>query len=130
MPTAIIVKADFSGGIGPVHLSASAWPGKGYGVQKFLEDNFPEVNLTFVPDDLDGMRKLSFGEVDAIIMDVASASFFIEREKITNLRIFEGFYTYELSFAVSKDLPILHSILSKTLMSIPDQDRQAVLKMD
>ena len=130
VPTAIIVKADFSGGHWPsTFVGKRVAVGKGYGVQKFLEDNFPEVNLTLVPDDLDGMRKLSFGEVDAIIMDVASASFFIEREKITNLRIFEGFpYTYELSFAVSKDLPILHSILSKTLMSIPDQDRQAVLK--
>ena len=128
VPTAIIVKAGFSGGSWPnSFVGKRVAVGKGYGVQSFLENDYPEVKLTLVPDDLDGMRKLSFGEVDAVIMDVASASFFIEREKISNLRIYEAFpYSYDLAFGVRKDQPMLHSILVKTLASIPDQDRQAI----
>jgi diguanylate cyclase (GGDEF)-like protein/PAS domain S-box-containing protein len=130
VPTAIIVKADFKKGDWPAaFVGKRVAVGKGYGVQKFLESNFPEMTLILVPDDLDGMRKLSFGEVDAVIMDVASASFFIEREKITNLRMFAAFdYSYDLSFGVRKDLPILRDILSKTLASIPARDQQAVLE--
>ena len=129
VPTVIIVKTGFSQGHWPAaFVGKRVAVGKGYGVQKFLEDNFPAIKLILVPDDLDGMRKLSFGEVDAVIMDVASASFFIEREKITNLRIFDAFdYRYDLSFGVRKDLPILRDILSKTLASIPARDKQAVL---
>jgi PAS domain S-box-containing protein len=128
VPTAIIVKAGFVGGNWPsTFVGMRVAVGKGYGVQNFLESNFPEVKLTLVPDDLDGMRKLSFGEVDAVIMDVASASFLIEREKISNLRIYEAFpYSYDLAFGVRKDLPILRTILAKTLVSIPEHDRQLI----
>lgn len=129
VPTAIIVQAGVTQGRWPdSFFNKNVAVGKGYGVQKFLEKNFPAIKLTLVPDDLAGMRKLSFGEVDAVIMDVASASYFIEREKITNLRIFEDFeYSYDLSFGVRKDLPLLRDILSKTLVAIPDRDKKAVL---
>jgi diguanylate cyclase (GGDEF)-like protein/PAS domain S-box-containing protein len=129
VPTAIIVKADALEGRWPdSFLNKRVAVGNGYGVQKYLESNFPAVKLALVADDLDGMRKLSFGEVDAVIMDVASASFFMEREKFTNLRMFAAFeYTYDLSLGVRKEFPVLHEILSKTLASIPDRDRQAIL---
>jgi PAS domain S-box-containing protein len=128
VPTAIIVKAGFDGGHWPKSFVGKRIAvGKGYGVQQFLENNFPEVQLTLLPDDLDGLRKLSFGEVDAVIMDVASASFLIEREKIANLRIHQAFpYTYDLAFGVRKDLPILRNILSKAIASIPEEGSKAV----
>ena len=130
VPTAIIVKTGLTQGQWPnTFVGKRVAVGRGYGVQKFLEANFPAIKLTLVPDDLDGLRKLSFGEVDAVIMDMASASFFIEHEKISNLRIFSSFdYSYDLSFGVRKDLPILRDILSKSLTSIPDRDRQAILE--
>ena len=128
VPTAIIVKSGFSPGRWPdAFVGKRVAVGKGYGVQGFLEQKFPTITLTLVPDDLDGMQKLAFGEVDALIMDVASASFFIEREKFSNLQIFSAFdYSYDLSFGVRKDLPVLRDILSKTLASLPEQERQAV----
>ncbi|MEY4138835.1 MAG: hypothetical protein RLZZ371_1017 [Pseudomonadota bacterium] len=130
VPTAIIVKAGFIDGRWPdSFMNKRIAVGKGYGVQKYLESNFPAIRLALVADDLDGMRKLSFGEVDAVIMDVASASFFIEREKFTNLRMLAAFeYTYDLSLGVRKDLPVLHEILSKTLASIPERDRLVILE--
>ncbi len=102
--------------------------GKGYGVQEYLQRAFPDIELILVPNDLEGLRKLSFGEIDAVIMDVASASFFIDREKITNLHIAGTTdFTYDLSFAIRKDWPVLQSILSKTLDAIPDAKKLAVL---
>ncbi len=128
VPTAIIVKSSLTEGRWPeAFVGKRVAVGKGYGVQKFIEQKFPSIKLTLVADDLQGMRQLSFGEVDAIIMDVASASFFIEREKFSNLRVFSEFdFTYDLSLAVRKDLPILREILSKTLLTLSDKDIQAV----
>jgi len=129
VPTVIIVKAGFPQGQWPAAFVAKRVAvGKGYGVQADLETRFPSIRLALVPDDLEGLKQLSFGQVDAVIMDIASASFLIEREKITNLRIFDSFdFTYALSFGVRKDLPVLRDILAKTLASISESDKQAVL---
>ncbi len=129
IPTVIIVRTDSTLGDWPKAFADKAVAvGKGYGVQKYLEQNFSYLKLTLVTDDLEGLRRLSFGEVDAVIMDVASASFFIGRDKITNLRVFGTFnFRYDLSFAVRKELPVLREILDKALRAIPEGDKQAVL---
>ncbi|MCX7143850.1 MAG: CHASE domain-containing protein [Proteobacteria bacterium] len=102
--------------------------GKGYGVQKFLEKNFPSLKLVLVPDDLEGLRRLSIGEVDAAIMDVASARFLIDKEKLGNLHVLSSVgFTYELSFAVRKDMPILREILISALQVIPDRDKRTIV---
>ncbi len=130
VPTVILSRIDAatSGDIQEL-VGKKVAVGKGYGVQAYLEQHFPEITLTLVPDDLEGMHQLAFGAVDAVIMDIASASYFIEQQKITNLRVAGTFdYTYDLSFGVRKDVPILHTILSRTLLAIPERDRQAVIK--
>jgi diguanylate cyclase (GGDEF)-like protein/PAS domain S-box-containing protein len=128
VPTVILVK-DSS--------DAKRWPasfvgqrvgvGKGYGVQSYLEKNYPDITLTLVKNDLEGMRKLSFGELDAVILDLASASFLNDQEKLSHLKVFSSFdYAYDLSFAVRKDLPLLHQILSKALTAIPAHEKTAI----
>ena len=128
VPTVILVK-DSS--------DATRWPasfvgkrigvGKGYGVQSYLEKNYPALALTLVQDDLEGMRQLTFGELDAMILDVASASYLNDQEKLNHLRVFSSFeFSYTLSFAVRKDLPVLHQILTKSLAVIPEQKKTAI----
>ena len=128
VPTAIIVNNRFGGGDWPVNFRKKRIAvGNGYGVHRYLMTHFPDIALVPVPDDLEGLRKLSFGEVDAVIMDVASASFFIARENITNLHIHAAFdYNYELSLGVRSDRPILRDILAKTWMALPEPEREAV----
>ena len=129
VPTVIVARASHSVGKWPDGFAGlRVAVGNGYGVQKFLERAYPGVALTLVADDLDGLQKLAFGEVDAVIMDIASASYFIEREKITGLRIHSPFeYVYELSFAVRKDIAVLRDVLAKAMLEIPEADKQAVL---
>jgi PAS domain S-box-containing protein len=101
--------------------------GEGYGVQAFLDNNYPQLELRGVPDDLDGLRKLSFGEVDAVVMDIASASYFIEKEGIVNLRVAgQVDYFYDLSLAVRKDFPELVQILNKGFAAIDDHEREEI----
>jgi diguanylate cyclase (GGDEF)-like protein/PAS domain S-box-containing protein len=116
---------------------ATKWPasfvgkrigvGKGYGVQSYLEKNYPALVLTLVQDDLEGMRKLTFGELDAMILDVASASYLNDREKLSHLRVLSSIdFSYTLSFAVRKELPVLHQILTKALAAIPEKEKTAI----
>jgi PAS domain S-box-containing protein len=129
VPTVVVTRNGNSMGKWPEAFTGkSVAVGNGYGVQRYLETAYPGIALTLVADDLDGLRKLAFGEVDAIIMDVASASYFIEHEKISGLRIHSAFeYEYALSFAVRKDLLVLRDVLTKALQEIPEADKQAVL---
>ncbi|NVO04808.1 MAG: transporter substrate-binding domain-containing protein [Rhodoferax sp.] len=129
VPTVIVMQSGAGLGKWPeAFVGKRVAVGAGYGVQHYLEHAYPGVALTPVSDDLDGLRKLAFAEVDAVIMDVASASYFIEQEKITGLRIHSEFeYEYELSFAVRKDWGLLRDVLRKTLEQIPEADKQAVL---
>lgn len=128
IPTVIIVRAG---------AKAERWPqgfagkqvavGKGYGVQKFLEKSYPDAKVVPVADDQAGLRRLSNGEIDAVVMDLASASFFIEKEKITNLYVFSSFgYTYNLSFAVRKDLTVLREILNLALEELSARDQMTI----
>jgi len=129
VPTVIVTRGGGVVGKWPeAFIGKSVAVGNGYGVQKYLERTYPIVPLTLVKDDLDGLRKLAFGEVDAVVMDVASASFFIEQEKITGLRIHSEFeFDYDLSFAVRKDMAPLRDLLTKALANIPEADKQAIL---
>ena len=101
--------------------------GDGYGVHTYIQNEFKNLDLLPVPDDLIGLRMLSFGEVDAVVLDVATASYFIEKEGIGNLRVAgNAEYIYNLSMASRKDLPILHRILEKGLAQITEEEKRAI----
>jgi PAS domain S-box-containing protein len=62
---------------------------------------------------------VSFGRVDAMVGDMATATHYLQKEGITNLRVAgqTKYYTY-LSFASRNDWPELNGILEKALASI------------
>tara|TARA_B100000959_G_scaffold287241_1_gene370403 strand:- start:5805 stop:7871 length:2067 start_codon:yes stop_codon:yes gene_type:complete len=101
--------------------------GDGYGVHTYIQREFKNLDLLPVPDDLIGLRMLSFGEVDAVVLDVATASYFIQKEGIGNLRVAgNAEYIYNLSMASRKDLPILHRILEKGLAQITEEEKREI----
>lgn len=126
LPTVVIINKNSPLGAWPqAYMGKQVGVSKGYSVQGYLEQHYPNIKLVLATDDLVNLKKLSFGEIDAVVMDTASASYFIEKEKITNLRVSDKFeYAYDLSFAVRKDLPILRDILSKSLSNISENDKK------
>lgn len=102
--------------------------GKGYAVAEFLRENYPRIVLDFVSDDEVGLQQLVLGEVDFAIMDIASLSFYISKQVLSSVNVVGNVgFSYDLSFAVSKDKEILQSILNKGLTQIT-QDEREVLK--
>jgi PAS domain S-box-containing protein len=101
----------------------------GYATNDFIKNNYPELNIDVVPDVRTGLRKVSFGLSDAFVENLATATYYIEKEGITNLRIAgESGYIYRMAFASRKDWPELNRILEKGLAGISDGEKKAIYK--
>jgi PAS domain S-box-containing protein len=119
-PGVIITRKDVKSGIRLEQLKGMKVAiVSGYVWQEMIAREHPDIIIDPVPDMLTGLQKVSFGMVDAMIENVATATWGIEKEGITNLMISgETGYSSRLSFASRKDWPILTSILDKALRSI------------
>ncbi|QRO02028.1 transporter substrate-binding domain-containing protein [Archangium violaceum] len=101
--------------------------GENFGAHEYLKRNHPELQLVPVPNDLEGLMRLSTGEVDAMVVHVAAASFYISRENLTNLHVAGRTpYQYELAMATRKDEPILHRIVQKGLDQVTEGEKQII----
>jgi PAS domain S-box-containing protein len=99
----------------------------GYVWQEFISRDHPAIKLDPVHDVQTGLRKASFGMVDAMIENLATATTCIEKEGITNLKVAgeTGYYT-RLSFAIRNDWPELRSVLDKALASINEDTKKQI----
>ncbi|MDD2337644.1 MAG: transporter substrate-binding domain-containing protein [Geobacteraceae bacterium] len=101
----------------------------GYAVNEYIARQYPEIHLDVVPDVQTGLRKVSFGTSDAFVENLATASYYIEKEGISNLRIAgQAGYIYKMAFASRKDWPLLSSILEKGLAQISAAEKRAIYK--
>lgn len=99
----------------------------GYAIQEFVARQFPEIHIDVVPDVRTGLRKVSFGTSDAFVENLGTASYYIEKEGIANLRIVgESGYGYKMALASRKDWPLLNSILEKGLAQISEAEKKAI----
>ena len=102
---------------------------EGSAVLEFLRANYGYLDIYPVNDELSGLIKVSFGEADAMVVELSRASYDIEKAKITNLRVAGNTgFTYQLRFASRKDWPVLNRILDKGLSSITDADRDVITR--
>lgn len=98
-----------------------------YAVHDYLNQKHPEIDLDLVSSPREGLLAVSMGSVDAYIGEIATASWLIEKEGISNLHVAgEVGFTYRMGFAVRSDWPELAVILDKTLATIDVQQRTAI----
>lgn len=99
----------------------------GYLWQELIARDYPQTRIDPVPDVQTGMRRVAFGLADAFVENLATATWFIEQEGITNLAVGgETPYETRLSFAVRTDWPEFQEILNTAIQSIPDQDKKEI----
>jgi PAS domain S-box-containing protein len=101
----------------------------GYADHDYIKNNYPQLQLDEVPTVATGLRKVSFGMVDALVANLATATYYIEKEGITNLRLAGNTgYTYRLGFGVRKDWPELINVLENGLAQIEPNEKEAIFK--
>jgi PAS domain S-box-containing protein len=128
LPNMILVRKDRSGGYDLKDMKGwSVAAVKGSGVEEYLKKEFGYLDIHPVKDELSGLRMVSLGDVDAMVVEISRATYYIEKEGILNLRVSgDANLLYKLRFAVRNDLPILRVILDKGLSSITDQEKKEI----
>ena len=102
---------------------------KGFAINTYIQEQYPDIKLTYKPDVASLLNSLSMGELDVVVINVATASYAIEKANITNLRIdAETGFLYELAFASRNDWPMLNQLLEKALKSINQSERKNLLR--
>ena len=102
---------------------------QGYGYVDIIKKKYPNFILHYNANLKNALRQVSFGETDAFIGDLATASYYIETEKIVNLKIGKEIEPHNISgYGVRKDWFILVSILNKTIQAIPESEKKAVMQ--
>jgi len=95
-------------------------------LKEMAQDRFKIVTVQGVPQ---GLRAVSFGEVDAFVENLAVAAYYIEREGLPNLRVAGSTkYKFSWSIGVSRNYPLLFTAIRKALAEIPDSELEAVRK--
>ena len=130
VPAVMIVRRSYSG---PTALSEMTGRlvavGKGYAVESFIERRYPHLALVKTADDVAALKKLAFGEVDAAVVDIASASSIIGGQGITNLKLSGPVgFNYDLSMASRSDLPELNRILEGALGQISPVEKNTIYR--
>jgi PAS domain S-box-containing protein len=95
-----------------------------YAIQEYLSKNYPDYKLLPLIDDVACLREVSTGLSDAFICQQAVATYYIEKEGISNLKIAGEFnYSNKLAIASRKDLDTLNIILTKAVNSISKNEK-------
>ena len=91
---------------------------KNYAVADFIKEKYPRIKLIEVKDIKDGLKLLSFGEVDAFVTDFSQGIYYIEKYGYQNIYALEDSKLLSdgnLRYGIRKDAPILESIMNKSI---------------
>jgi diguanylate cyclase (GGDEF)-like protein len=96
--------------------------------EDFIRRSYPEVVAVEVDVAAQGLRDLATGVVDACAVNLATASYVIERDRLGGLRVAgETGYFSTLTLGYRKDWPMLGRVLEKGLAQISEAERATMI---
>lgn len=124
----ILVREDFSGTLTEDDLlNIKTGVMRDYAVQDYLEIKYPDIELIKFDSIEEAMKKLSFGTIDALVVDIGQGSYYTTEFGITNLKSAGDVdFVYKMTYAIRDDFTILQSILNKALKSMPDEEANRI----
>jgi len=128
-PLVIITRKeyDFIGGLEDLKGKKIAEPVSYYSLERISID-YPEIDIVSVKNTDEALQKVSFGHVDAFVGNLAVASYYINKEGYTNLKIAAPtkYDHIDVSFGVRKDWPELISVTNKIFSQIPQEKHNEI----
>lgn len=101
---------------------------KDYVWYDLLSNNYPDILIDTVPDAITGLRKVSFGLSDAVLASTAVASYYMQQEGISNLKVAgETDFLIPLAIGIRNDWSELVSILNKGISLITEAEKKEIL---
>jgi PAS domain S-box-containing protein len=98
-----------------------------YAAHELLTKDHPNLTLSLVSSNQDGLKKVAFGEVYGFVSDLPVASYWSSKAGLAGLKdAGELPYKHQISFAANKHEVVLHSILEKALVNIGTKTRQDI----
>jgi polar amino acid transport system substrate-binding protein len=100
---------------------------KSYASHEWLAANHPELDLQLVDTTVQGLERVATGELFAFVDNLASVSFLIKQQGLSNLKVSGQFpKAFDLAMGVRSDWPLLRGILQKGLDSITQQEKDDI----
>ncbi|MEP2775940.1 MAG: transporter substrate-binding domain-containing protein [Luteolibacter sp.] len=128
-PTALVTRLDgpFFSDLDNFKRAKLASP-RGYITTERIKEDYPEIQVIETSTVDEALRMVSGGEADFTFGNLASQSQIIRDSGLTNLKISGlGDFNFELHFGVRRDLPLLHSAITKALATISAKERAKIL---
>jgi len=95
--------------------------------ESLIADIYPDIELTGVPDESTGLRLVSSGTAAGLISDIATASYYIHSEGLTEIGISDYVgQNMELGIGVRKEWPEFRAILVKALATITAAEKKKI----
>jgi len=96
--------------------------------EEWLKRDGVNFEAYFVKSPLKGLEAVSFGKADAQIENLATASYLIQKNGLSNLKVSAPtpYVNYNLYMATRKDIPELLSIVNKAIQAIPSEKQREI----
>ncbi len=127
-PHAIITRRDFKGDLLLERMAGMKISVvQDFAIQHFIQKKYPDLPLDLVSNEIEGLEKVSRHQSDAMICNLATANYLIEKFRLTNLRMAgTAGPSNQLCFATNANAPQINRILDKALAQITLRERRAV----
>ncbi len=98
-----------------------------FNFREYLRSHFRGLKLIEVESAAEGLQQVSLGVSDAYVVNLATASYLIDRLKITNLRVAgDTGFMLKLRFATPKGQPMLNELINKVLKGVSEKERRKI----
>lgn len=100
---------------------------RGYAFVELFATRHPDIRLVEVDNEIDGLKRLQRGEIDAYLGNLITASHHLQELRLADIKVV-GRVPYDWSVAVATrgDEPMLLSIMQKLVDSLSDEDRRRI----